>query len=312
MTINNIMKIARYAIIYIVGDYMEEQLRQLIEQAKATNNAVLVRQLNQALNTLLEQQRQQEDIKLKSQENINQEKNETTIEKKEVVMEQKQDEEKEKEETKNEEKPIKKQIEGEVSTLTIYQDGKVNIETKYLDIPINSENTTLITEMRKIAIDLGFDDTINDKLAEDQLLSALDKLGDDDEAVEQIEEFIGEAAKIGKKGKELEEKYYANTLERRELPYDKDYQDLLKEINMVETEDKESNTRKYSDGSYEDIIMSYQRVIAKIEALIDEAHNKLSAEKISTLETKLMFLKERVKTIQQNMEVLKETNYMFE
>ena len=291
---------------------MEEQLRQLIEQAKATNNAVLVRQLNQALNTLLEQQRQQEDIKLKSQENINQEKNETTIEKKEVVMEQKQDEEKEKEETKNEEKPIKKQIEGEVSTLTIYQDGKVNIETKYLDIPINSENTTLITEMRKIAIDLGFDDTINDKLAEDQLLSALDKLGDDDEAVEQIEEFIGEAAKIGKKGKELEEKYYANTLERRELPYDKDYQDLLKEINMVETEDKESNTRKYSDGSYEDIIMSYQRVIAKIEALIDEAHNKLSAEKISTLETKLMFLKERVKTIQQNMEVLKETNYMFE
>ena len=291
---------------------MEEQLRQLIEQAKATNNAVLVRQLNQALNTLLEQQRQQEDIKLKSQENINQEKNETTIEKKEVVMEQKQDEEKEKEETKNEEKPIKKQIEGEVSTLTIYQDGKVNIETKYLDIPINSENTTLITEMRKIAIDLGFDDTINDKLAEDQLLSALDKLGDDDEAVEQIEEFIGEAAKIGKKGKELEEKYYANTLERRELPYDKDYQDLLKEINMVETEDKESNTRKYSDGSYEDIIMAYQRVIAKIEALIDEAHNKLSAEKISTLETKLMFLKERVKTIQQNMEVLKETNYMFE
>ena len=291
---------------------MEEQLRQLIEQAKATNNAVLVRQLNQALNTLLEQQRQQEDIKLKSQENINQEENETTIEKKEVVMKQKQDEEKEKEETKNEEKPIKKQIEGEVSTLTIYQDGKVNIETKYLDIPINSENTTLITEMRKIAIDLGFDDTINDKLAEDQLLSALEKLGDDDEAVEQIEEFIGEAAKIGKKGKELEEKYYANTLERRELPYDKDYQDLLKEINMVETEDKESNTRKYSDGSYEDIIMSYQRVIAKIEALIDEAHNKLSAEKISTLETKLMFLKERVKTIQQNMEVLKETNYMFE
>ena len=81
---------------------------------------------------------------------------------------------------------------------------------------------------------------------------------------------------------------------------------------MVETEDKESNTRKYSDGSYEDIIMAYQRVIAKIEALIDEAHNKLSAEKISTLETKLMFLKERVKTIQQNMEVLKETNYMFE
>lgn len=290
-----------------------ETLNKMINDAKQINDEVLVEYLTKALNHLLEKQKQQEDIKLKSQENINQEENETITEKKEIAIEQKQDEEKKEEETKKEEKPIKKQIEGEVSTLTIYQDGKVNIETKYLDIPINSENTTLITEMRKIAIDLGFDDTINDKLAEDQLLSALDKLGDDDEAVEQIKEFIEEAAKIGKKGKELEEKYYANTLERRELPYDKDYQDLLKEINMVETEDKESNTRKYSDdGSCEDLIIAYQRVIAKIEALIDEAHNKLSIEKISTLETKLMFLKERVQALQKNMETLKETNYIFD
>lgn len=281
-----------------------ETLNKMISEAKLENDEVLVEYLTKALNHILEKQKQQDDIKLKSQENINQEENSILEENKETVIENKQEE-------KKEEKRVKSQMQGEVSTITKYTDGYINVESKYLDVPMNAKKEELITAMKKIAINLALDDATNDKSAEDQLLKALDKFNEEDD-IERLESFLEDTAKVGQKGKLLEEKYYAETLERKELPYEEEYQKILEEINFVEIEDKENNTNKYNDGAYEDTIMAYQRVIAKIEALLDEAHNKMSQEKISILETKLMFLKERLKVIQQNMETIKEANHLLD
>lgn len=290
---------------------MEENLIKLIELAKQSNNPELVQKLTEALELAKQSQNTQEDIKLKSQESINQDENKTIEEKQEVVIENKKEEEDKKVEEEKVENPIKKQGHGEVSTITVYQNGKVSLETKYLDIPIQGNNIELNSAMRRIGINLGIDDVTNDHSSEEELLDVLEKL-ENEEDIEKIENFLEEAAKVGQKGKELEEKYYAETLERRELPYDTEYQELLKAISFVEAEDNEKGTKKYADGSYEDLIIAYQQLIAKIEALIGEANNKMSRERMAMLETKVMFIKERIRIIKENAEKVKETSFILD
>ena len=286
---------------------MEETLKEMIEIAKQNNNFELVQKLTEALNLVRGNQIVSEDVKLKSQENINQEENTIIEEKKEVIAEQKQDKEDKEEEIKKEEKPIKKQIQGQVSTITVYTDGKINIESKYLDIPIVTKDTHLRSAIRKIALNLAIDDATKESKSLEETIDAITKF-DDVESLEKIDDFLVDASKVGQKGEEILEKYDAYKLDQSSFPYEDEYQDLLKDIAFAENEHKEGKGRGVNPNQYEDTIESYIRLINKIEKFIDSAHNKLSRGKISKLELKVMELNEEIRSLKETIAMIKETD----
>ena len=86
-----------------------ETLNKLIVAAKEQNDDVLVDLYEKAINRILEQERNKEKP---VEENIP-----------------------EKTENIQQDKAIKKVAKGEVSTIVVYEDGKLGWESKYLDIP---------------------------------------------------------------------------------------------------------------------------------------------------------------------------------
>ena len=258
-----------------------ETLNKLIVAAKEQNDDVLVDLYEKAINRILEQERNKEKP---VEENIP-----------------------EKIENIQQDKAIKKVAKGEVSTIVVYEDGKLGWESKYLDIPIKTKDASVITTLRRIAINLLTDDVTKESKTLGVVIDSINQY-DDVNTLEQIDDFLVEASKIGKTGKETLEEYDAYKIDKNSFPYEDEYQSLLKDIAFAEKEDKENNINYVDENKYEETIQAYQRLIGRIQTFIDEAHSKLSREKISQLELKIMELNETIRTMRETLKQLKETN----
>ena len=288
---------------------MEEQLRQLIEQAKATNNTVLVEQLNQALNTFLAQQKQQEDIKLKSQENINQEENKTQeVKKEEVIQETKVEDEKQ---NKIKEEDIQKVNSGEVSKLITTKDGNHILESKYMDIRSSAKNSKLRTDLNSILVTLALDDITNERKATAKLYNIMDTY-EDPEDIDDLQMFLDDIAKVGRVGEEAKESI-ANgyTISGRKEVYDKYFNDEFekqrKAVDFLDMEFDELHSKPIKDSNqYEEMIDRYNAIIQKLEKLYDETANKVDSEKSQQIEATIQYLKGRITAIKKYCNSMKD------
>ena len=289
---------------------MEEQLRQLIEQAKATNNIVLVEQLTQALNTYMTQQKEQEDIKLKSQENINQEQNSIIEEKKEVLIENKQDEEK-KEEKRLKEDDIKKIVTGEVSKLITTKTNNHILESKYMDIRPSAKNFELRVDLDSVLVTLALDDVTKEKKAIEKLYKILDKYEKPEDAYD-IQVFLNDIAKVGHVGLEAKESIadnYDNNHKKEAINryFDDEYEEKKKNADLLEMELEELHGKSNKNpNDYEEMIDRYNFLIQRLEELYDETLHKVSDEKSQKLEETIKYLKNKVTNLKKYLNSLKE------
>ncbi len=287
---------------------MEEQLRQLIEQAKATNNAVLVEQLNQALNTFLAQQKQQEDIKLKSQENINQEENKTQeVKKEEVIQETKVEEEKQ---NKIKEEDIQKEATGEVSRLVTMKNGNHILESDYMQITSNAKNSNLRTDLNSILVTLALDDVTKRTKATAELYEILDKYEDPDD-IEDIQAFLDDIAKIGKVGLEARESIANYDMDQRKETFNRYFEDEYdkrkRNVDLLDMEYDELRSKPMKNpDDFEEMIDRYNALIQKLEKLYDETANKVDIEKTQQIEATIQYLKDRITSIKKYYTSLKE------
>lgn len=289
---------------------MEEQLKQLIEQAKATNNTVLVEQLNQALNTFLAQQKQQENEKLKAQENINQEENTIQEAKKEEVV-QESKVEKEEKQSKIKEEDIKKVANGEVSRLITMKNDKIILESAYMQIHSSAKNSTLRTHLNSILITLALDDVTKEKKATAKLYKLLETY-ENPEDIQDIQTFLNDISKIGRVGLEAKESIingYDNN-QRKEVfnkYFDDEYEKRKKNADLLDMEYDELIAKPLKNpDDFEEMIDRYLALIQKLEKLYDETANKIDIEKTQKIEETILYLKSKITTIKKYHAAIKD------
>jgi len=282
---------------------MEEQLRQLIEQAKATNNTMLVEQLTQTLNAYIAQQKQQEDIKLKSQENINQEENTIQEVKKETVIQDNKTEEDDKKK-KTSEEDIKKVVSGEVSRLITTNTNNHILESAYMQMSSSAKNPKLRIELNKILVTLALDDVMNQKNGAIKISSLLEQY-EEPEDIEDIQQFLNDIAGIGQVGMQTKDTVlsaFSNTDERKEMfdkYYDTEYTNLSKSVDLTSMELDEISSKDIKDtNDLDEIEMRYQSILQKLEKLLDETANKVDNRRTQELSNTIKYVKEQIKSIQ--------------
>ena len=297
---------------------MEESIKQLIEIAKQNNNPELVQKLTEALELAKSNQNTQEDIKLKSQENINQEVNINQEEKKEEVIEQTKEEEKQ---DKLKEEDIQKMAIGEVSKLIITKTNNHILESKYMDMKPNTKNSDLRIDLENILVTLALDDVAKKKNATGKLYKLLDAY-QKPEDVNDIQIFLNDIAKIGNVGLEAKESITNNSDNNHKKEvfnryFDEEYEKKKKNADFLDMELDELHSKPNKNpNDYEEIIDRYNSLIQRLEELYDETINKVSIEKTQKLEETIKQLKNKVADIKKYTtalnEAINETNKLFD
>lgn len=296
-----------------------ETLNRMINDAKLENDEVLVEYLTKALNHIIEKQKQQEDIKLKAQENINQEENITQEVKKEEVIENTKEEE-EKKQNKIKDEDIKKMATGEVSRIIVTKTDNTMLESKYMDLKVNSKNFDLRVDLESILVTLALDDVTKEKNAIAKLYELLDK-HEKPEDINDIKMFLNDIAKIGHVGLEAKESIendYDNH-HRKEVYnkyFDDEYEKEKRNADLLEMELEELHGKSNKNpNDYEEMIDRYNALIQKLERLYDETTYKVSTEKSQKLETTIQYLKNKRDDIKKYLvslkEAIEETNRLF-
>lgn len=296
---------------------MEESIKQLIEIAKQNNNPELVQKLTEALELAKSSQNTQEDIKLKSQEIINQEVNINQEVKKEEVIEQTKEEEKQ---DKLKEEDIKMIRPGEVSETIITNDNYHITDSKYFDIKPKTKNSDLLGDLSHILAILAFDDINKTKNATAKLQTIVDTY-QKPEDVNAIQIFLNDIAKVGHVGLEAKESItnnYDNNHKKEVFNryFDEEYEKKKKSADFLDMELDELHSKPNKNpNDYEEIIASYNRLIQRLEELYDETLNKVSIEKTQKLEKTIKQLKNTVADIKKYNtalnEAINETNRLF-
>ena len=297
-----------------------ETLNRMINDAKLENDVVLVEYLTLALNHILEKQKKEEDIKLKAQENINQEENITQEVKKEEVIENTKEEE-EKKQNKIKDEDIKKMATGEVSRIIVTKTNNTILESKYMDIKVNSKNFDLRLALENILVTLALDDVTKEKNAIAKLYKILAKY-EKPEDINDIKMFLNDIAKIGHVGLEAKESIendYDNH-HRKEVYnkyFDDEYEKKKKSADFLDMELDELHSKSNKNpNDYEEIIDRYNALIQQLEELYDETTNKVSIEKSQKLEQTIQQLKNKRDDIKKYLaafkEAINETNRLFE
>jgi len=297
---------------------MEEQitnLKNMIENAKKENDLVLVEYLTKALNHIIEKQKTQEDIKLKSQENVNQEENTKAEEKKEVFIENKQEEKEEKKE--KDDTNIVRQMKGEVSTLNKYSTGNIELESEYMGVKVNSSNLSLAISLDHILVTLALDDVTKEKKSIVELYKVLKEFNKPED-IQDISNFLNSISSISTVGKTASEAINSlllnNDLENNsELnealnnSYDAEHEKLTKNISILDMEfDEMHNKRTKDPDEYRDMLLAYQQKLRKLEELYDETYNKVDPKKSSDLLSEINQMKTKITNIKDYIKRLDE------
>lgn len=255
---------------------MEEQLRQMIEQAKRENDEVLVEYLSKSLAHVIEKKKQQENAKLKSQENINQEQNEIKEEKKEIQVEEKKEElEEEKKDKENDE--IDKTISNGLSTLTIYKSGNKVLKSPYMDISVKVRNSALKLNLESMLVSIALDEIKREANAVDDYIDAL-KLAQSKEDIEDLLNFLNHIAEIGRQGETYKAtltnitKQYGQQLQDQDKTYDVEETPSMeiidRNLELLNMRKDQLMSNKMKDPEdFRDLAMDYQEVLNQLHDL---------------------------------------------
>ena len=242
---------------------MEEQinnLKKMIEDAKRENDEVLVEYLTQALNHIYNKQKQQENAKLKSQENINQEQNE--------IKEEKKDKE-------NDE--IDKTISNGLSTLTIYKSGNKVLKSPYMDISVKARNSALKLNLESMLVSIASDEITREANAVDDYIDAL-KLAQSKEDIEDLLNFLDHIAEIGRQGETYKAiltnitKQYGQQLQDQDKTYDVEETPSMEIIDrnlelLNMRKDRLMSNKMKDPEDFRDLATDYQKVLNQLHDL---------------------------------------------
>ena len=266
-----------------------ENLRKMIEDAKRENDEVLIEYLSKALNHLLKKQKESEDIKLKSQENVNQEENQTQEVKQEVQIEEKKDE-------------IEKTKTTGLSTITKFKSGNIRLESKYMDAKVQSSNSKLKINLESLLVTLALDEISNEQNFVDKYIDLL-RTAKEEQDIKDMVNFLQTISSVGDLGAK-----YSNALtpitqkylqEINKKPETRDISNNLKEVNkQIELLDMRLDEIKNGKGiDPEDLYALAKRYESQIEDLEDLYKNNIDRDKKIELEIKLDSLRKKVKDI---------------
>ena len=272
-----------------------ESLQRLIDHAKEDNDEILIAYLNKAINHLVQKQIQQETQQVNAPQ---EEKQESTIQENNANNNEKQ---------KIKEEDIKKVRTGEVSRLITTKTGNHIVESKYMDIPSNAENSSLRTELNSVLLTLALDDITKQENATKELFEIIDKY-DSPKDIDNIMAFLDSIEKIGQTGAKAKSRIRNNEQEEVYTNYFNDqFETLEKKANFLDMElDEMKGKPTINDKQLEELIDSYQTLIQKLETLHDETFKKVSPEKEQKLDKLIQSLKETKKSIEKLINGLKE------
>ena len=274
-----------------------ENLKKLIDEAKKENDEILVRYLTQALNHIIEK----ENIKLKSQENTNQEQNEIREEKKEVFIEEKHEDKEEEKKKENDDNIVSKQ-EGEVSTIYKYSNGQVSLKSAYTNLSSEAKNQQLRTELNSLLTTMATDDATKSDKSMYKIQEIADKYISFQDMID-IQSFLSSTATIGTVGKNVKNEY-TSILKGEKTEYSNNsivssfnntYDKLCKDIDLLDMNaDEMRNKSSVDSNAFDEIIESYKRKLAEAEKLHDEVAKKINSSKEEQLVEVINYLKETI------------------
>ena len=272
-----------------------ESLQRLIDHAKEDNDEVLIAYLNQAINHLVQKQIQQETQQVNAPQ---EEKQESTIQENNTNNNERHT---------IKEEDIKKVRTGEVSRLITTKTDNHIVESKYMDIPSNAENSSLRTELNSVLLTLALDDITKQENATKELFEIIAKY-DSPKDIDDIMAFLDSIEKIGQTGAKAKSRIRDNEQEEVYTNYFNDQFDTLeKNANFLDMElDEMKGKPTINDKQVEELIDSYQALIQKLETLQDETFKKVAPEKEQKLDKLIQSLKETKKSIEKLINGLKE------
>ena len=268
---------------------MEEQIKNLkvmIEDAKKENDEVLVEYLTKALEHIIEKQKEKE---------------------KQVVPEQKQEEK-------------SNTISKGNSSLTKFENGNIRLTSDYMNIKVNSNNTSLKTQLESLLVTIGLDEVVT---KESELPKSTEKLlnllvnAKNEEEINDIEKFLQDVAVVGPFGAELSNSLTAsvqwakNNLttkedkkEEKNFGAENEIYDINKTISLLDMKMDEildGNTKNPDD--FYDLIGSYKKQITALESTLNIATDPKVKEdiqnRITALQGKIDRLNNYVKSIEE-------------
>ena len=264
-------------------------LKKMIEEAKLENDEVLVEYLTKAVEHLIQKQKNNTDIKLKSQENVNQEENQTQEVKQEVQIEEKKDE-------------IEKTKTTGLSTITKFKSGNIRLESKYMDAKVQSSNSKLKINLESLLVTLALDEISNEQNFVDKYIDLLRTVKEEQDIKDMVN-FLQTISSVGDLGAK-----YSNALtlitqkylqEINKKPETRDISNNLEEVNkQIELLDMRLDEIKNGKGiDPEDLYALAKRYESQIEDLEDLYKNNIDRDKKIELEIKLDSLRKKVKDI---------------
>lgn len=268
---------------------MEEQIKNLkvmIEDGKKENDEVLVEYLTKALEHIIEKQKEKE---------------------KQVVPEQKQEEK-------------SNTISKGNSSLTKFENGNIRLTSDYMNIKVNSNNTSLKTQLESLLVTIGLDEVVT---KESELPKSTEKLlnllvnAKNEKEINDIEKFLQDVAVVGPFGAELSNSLTAsvqwakNNLttkedkkEEKNFGAENEIYDINKTISLLDMKMDEildGNTKDPDD--FYDLIGSYKKQITALESTLNIATDPKVKEdiqnRITALQGKIDRLNNYVKSIEE-------------
>ena len=186
---------------------------------------------------------------------------------------------------------IDKIYRGDYSNYISTADGKTIIESKFLETPIETENTDLMTDLRKLLIDMAIDDVCSKHIKDYK----------DEKDINDINNFFThlEFSEMGKDAKEL----YNDTIQlninyptENNSQHQEKLNEIINEINKLTLEFNELDKNpKKNPQDYDDLITFHLVEIRKLEELKMKYDSQTIDEAINYLRTSIDLLKKKCK-----------------
>ena len=206
---------------------------------------------------------------------------------------------------------IDKIYKGDYSTYIRTADGKTIIESKFLETPIETENTDLMTDLRKLLIDMAMDDVCSKHIKDYKddyenlgYVNTTCKIASkykDEKDINDINNFFThlEFSEMGKDAKEL----YDDTIQlninypaENNSQYQEKLNEIINEINKLTREFNELDQNpKKNPQDYDDLITFHLVEIRKLEELKMKYDSQTIDEAINYLRTSIDLLKKKCK-----------------
>lgn len=262
-------------------------IKNIIDEIKLLGDEDQLAYWETNLNRLQEEQLKTEDIKLKQQEKVNEERN-INVENKEII--QVEDNKEKEEEKKEENKEIEATATKGNTTMTKYKDGNIRVDSDYIGIKVQANNPILKIKLEELLMTITTDEISGNNKFADRYIELL-KQAKSQQDINDMLNFLKSISTVGVLGQTYDmvltnytEHYIENVNGKRldaETTSKEKEEDITKKLEMLDMQlDEISNGRTKDPDDYRKLATEYQKQADKLEQVLETTVNETKREEL--------------------------------